>query len=35
LVRLLIGGLLLIAVVLAGITWWIWRSTDPRARVGG
>ena len=34
LVRLLIGGLLLIAVVLAGITWWIWRATDPRARVG-
>ncbi|MEA3055943.1 MAG: hypothetical protein QOD30_1375 [Actinomycetota bacterium] len=32
LVRLLIGALLLIAIVLAGITWWIWRATDPRAR---
>jgi hypothetical protein len=34
LVRLLIGGLLLVAIVLAGITWWIWRATDPRTRVG-
>lgn len=32
LVRLIIGALLLIAIIVAGATWWFWRFTDPRAR---
>jgi len=31
-VRLIIGGLLFVAVGLGALTYWYWRATDPRAR---
>lgn len=33
-IRLIIIGLLLVAALLAGLTVWYWRRTDPRKRVG-